>query len=236
MLTKRVQGFTLIEVLVVLAVVSILAAIIASGVWQARQKVRQTNCASNLRQISVALQMYVADDDGVYPPDVDAVMDAQDHASHSHIWLDFLKPYLGGDYFYCPSRSLPGVFAKNEWHHYLTGYACNVRLSRIVPQGRKHFSIGRPETALHFPSLTVAIFDARTGIFSINKPDTAANWETADVTYSEYLDLIKAQPEGATRHGGGANYAFADGHVRWYRPTQLSVTRRSDDVRPGFGL
>lgn len=230
------QGFTLIEMLAVLAVISIVAAVVVSGVWQARQKVRQTNCASNLRQISVALQMYVSDYDGIYPANADALLDAHDHASGSRIWLDFLKPYLGNDYFYCPSRSLPGVFAKNEWHHFLTGYACNYRLSRVVPQGRKHSFAGRPEAALRFPSLTVAIFDARTGILSIDRPDTTANWKTANVTYSEYLDLIKAQPEGAMRHGGGANYAFVDGHVRWYRPTQLSVTRRSDGVRPGFGL
>lgn len=236
MLKWKTQGFTLIEVLTTIAVVSILAAIIASGVWQARQKVRQTNCASNLRQISVALQMYVADCDGIYPPDSDAVMDAQGNSYKPHIWLDFLKPYLGNDYFYCPSRSLPGVFGKNEWHRILTGYACNSRLSRIVSQGQNYALVGRPDTALRFPSLTVTAFDARTGIVSISRADTAENWRHYGAYDFDNRELIKAQPEGATRHGGGANYAFADGHVRWYRPTQLSVTRRSDGVRPGFGL
>lgn len=230
------RAFTLVEALAALAVVGIVAALFLSAVWQARQKARQANCASNLRQFTLALQMYVADNDSDYPPDVDAEMNARNHANQSNIWLDFLKPYLGNDYFYCPNRSLPGVFAENERHHFLTGYAYNSRLSRTVTHGQKHASVGRSENALRFPSMTVAIFDARTGILSMDRPDTAINLLGANATLSEYRDLIKAQPDGATRHGGGANYAFADGHVHWYKPTQLSVTRRSDGVRPGFGL
>ncbi len=60
-------GFTLIELLVVIFIISILAAISATGVKSAREKARQTNCMSNLRQIGVALVTYRGDHSGGNP-------------------------------------------------------------------------------------------------------------------------------------------------------------------------
>ncbi|HEX8463057.1 MAG TPA: H-X9-DG-CTERM domain-containing protein [Abditibacterium sp.] len=43
-------------------------------------------------------------------------------------------------------------------------------------------------------------------------------------------------PPAAQRHQDGANYLFGDGHVKWFRPEQLSITPQNDGVHPGFGL
>ena len=60
-------GFTLIELLVVIVIISILATISVTGVKSAREKARQTNCMSNLRQIGVALVTYRGDHSGGNP-------------------------------------------------------------------------------------------------------------------------------------------------------------------------
>lgn len=63
----RRPGFTLIEIVIVLAIVMILSAILLPVFNSVRGKARQTTCASNLRQIGLGVVMYVQDNDDLYP-------------------------------------------------------------------------------------------------------------------------------------------------------------------------
>jgi prepilin-type N-terminal cleavage/methylation domain-containing protein/prepilin-type processing-associated H-X9-DG protein len=60
---RKVRAFTLIELLVVIAIIAILAAILFPVFAQAREKARSASCASNLKQVALALQMYQQDYD-----------------------------------------------------------------------------------------------------------------------------------------------------------------------------
>src|SRR5580698_9079634 len=66
---RRLNGFTLIELLVVIAIIAILAAILFPVFAQAREKARQTTCASDEKQMGLALIQYVQDYDEIMPPD-----------------------------------------------------------------------------------------------------------------------------------------------------------------------
>ena len=61
------EAFTLIELLVVIAIIAILAAILFPVFAQAREKARAASCLSNLKQIGLALMMYVQDYDELLP-------------------------------------------------------------------------------------------------------------------------------------------------------------------------
>lgn len=96
MYKKRLGGFTLIEILIVMAVVAVLAAILMGVFARVREKARQASCQSNLKQIALGIQMYVQDNDSRYP----SVQN----------WAEATLPYVGDkkkQVFRCPSEQVP---------------------------------------------------------------------------------------------------------------------------------
>ena len=67
MTVKRCTAFTLVEILIVLAVITVLAALLFPTLWRVRASGRKTACSSNLKQLSSAIQQYVHDNDSQYP-------------------------------------------------------------------------------------------------------------------------------------------------------------------------
>jgi len=81
-------AFTLIELLVVIAIIALLAAILFPVFARAREKGRQASCSSNMRQVGIALRMYVDDYDGEMP------RTSHDHGGSPVVWVQSLKPYI----------------------------------------------------------------------------------------------------------------------------------------------
>lgn len=67
----RRAGFTLVEMLVVIGIIAVLAAMLFPVFARAREKGRSTRCVANLRQIGMAWQMYADDHDGMPPWAID---------------------------------------------------------------------------------------------------------------------------------------------------------------------
>ena len=63
------KGFTLIELLVVIAIIGILAAMVFPVFARARESARKAVCLSNVKNIGLAIQMYLGDNNDVLPPD-----------------------------------------------------------------------------------------------------------------------------------------------------------------------
>src|SRR2546425_12579744 len=65
--TKIFPGFTLVEMLVVMAVIGILAVLLFPALAGSKEKARQAACRSNLRELGLAFQLYHADFDEQFP-------------------------------------------------------------------------------------------------------------------------------------------------------------------------
>ena len=91
-------GFSLIELLVVISIISLLVGILIPALSRARESAKRTVCSSNLRQIGLATRLYV-NEYGYYP------RTWQDSESR---WMDLVKPYISkkSEVYSCPSDQL----------------------------------------------------------------------------------------------------------------------------------
>lgn len=105
----RRSGFTLLELLVVLGIITIASALILSGVTRARAAARSAGCMANLRQIHAAFAQYAVDNDKRYP----------DPQAVGKSWEAMLQSYCGGASaaFACPADGeiFPEVGSSYDW-------------------------------------------------------------------------------------------------------------------------
>lgn len=136
-LLKPGAGFTLLELLTVLAVISILAALLIPGAKAMTERSKSVKCQNNLRQIGAALISYAADNNQTLPAN-------QAWASQDNAWWCWeLNPYLGvaegttfNPAYLCPSSPYsdrPGDHSWNMSYAYSLSEAANgLRMPAIV--------------------------------------------------------------------------------------------------------
>lgn len=106
--TRPFAGFTLIELLVVIAVISIIAAILFPVFAKVREKARQTSCASNVKQLSLAILQYTQDYDETVPP-VEYTQSPwpDNEPADYYTWAILVQPYVKSwSVFRCPDTEV----------------------------------------------------------------------------------------------------------------------------------
>lgn len=208
MTTRR--AFTLVETLVVIAVIALLAALLLPALSKAKQSGRRTACASNLRQLSVALSIYAGENEGDYPP-----------ISTTNRWPSHL--YRGYENFavlLCPADQLPppGNFGLRP---------DEAPRSYVMNLFRDHFSTTLSATELQrFNSGTLS---GTINEGSIGLPaDTVVFGEKKTRSHDFYFDLAgvlsgdvrsaleqRRHMRTSREDSGGSNYVFVDGSVKY---------------------
>ncbi|HWA84255.1 MAG TPA: prepilin-type N-terminal cleavage/methylation domain-containing protein [Fimbriimonadaceae bacterium] len=110
-MSNRTRAFTLIELLVVIAIIAILAAILFPVFAQAKLAAKKAADLSNVKQIGLGIQMYLGDNDDVYP--LALFWDSNQPYSTSYAWSSTLcvQPYIKNkEIVKSPADSMGGVF------------------------------------------------------------------------------------------------------------------------------
>jgi prepilin-type N-terminal cleavage/methylation domain-containing protein/prepilin-type processing-associated H-X9-DG protein len=228
---KSTSGFTLIELLVVIAIIAILASILFPVFGRARENARRSSCQSNLKQIGLGMMQYTQDYDEYFPLSVISLVPS---ASQTNPpvggvpigWADAVQPYLKSTQIYqCPSEATAPVSDPNA-----TGYT-DYFLNKNAGTG------DQPLPAINNPTLSILVAEggsptagspnlhsnaryrgngcnaggdpANTGVPYLNR-----NEGTCDAAGPGFASNLAG---GGIRHFDGANYAFADGHVKWIK-------------------
>ena len=170
----RPAAFTLIELLVVIAIVSILAAILFPVFVRAREKSRQTVCASNLRQVGIALLAYTQDNDESFP---NGINPAGGKFWAGQGWAGQVGPYTrSAGVFRCPDDPTSPEMPQNAPVSY--GYNINLVMSAPDATGKPNrygFITGEVPPGLSLadcmaPARTVALFEVSGVTVNLSEP------------------------------------------------------------------
>ncbi|MDR1281918.1 MAG: type II secretion system GspH family protein [Opitutaceae bacterium] len=188
-----IRAFTLIELLAVIAIIGVLAAIILVTLGNVRAKARQTRCLSNLRQLQMANILYALNNKDRF---VRVRLD--DNTGKWHDTTDFLK-YLGSnktsanklpDSMRCPDR-IPHA------DHTSYGYNFTNLSGEHKAHGVSQNEVARPGQTFAFAdALDYQINSSNAGNY---KPDTAKIAQTAAFRHNDKINLVFWDGHAATR-------------------------------------
>jgi len=210
---QQSKGFTLIEILVTIAIIAIIAAILFPVFARARENARRASCMSNEKQMGVAAMMYSQDyDEQVLPSYVG-----------SQYWPYLLQPYTKStQVFDCPSDTGNDKYDGGTWYTSMGSigpleYGYSQLLSAGLPAGVRSPTLA----AIPQPSATVMLVDS-------------SNWRAvpanADfIASGTWKFVVDSTSYPQYRHLDTANVLFCDGHAKSMHLGDLEATATSEN-------
>lgn len=249
----RTGGFTLVELLVVVAIISVLVSILVPVVGNSLQDARRVVCATNIKEIGSAVNAYTRANNDSYPT-------VRSKTNPQVRWITLLGPYIGGSVvdpnieslpsngnmiisnaFRCPNIAAskyqlpPG---KNRGDYARTGsYGYNwMTFGPFAPQAtglQRYGPVARSQIAK--PAQTILVGDSFGDAAMTGQPH-AYTLDPPVALQGRWGDSGSGlQCPADPRHGGQFNAVFADGNVRSLTMTQAGYDNEDPTAVGGTG-
>jgi prepilin-type N-terminal cleavage/methylation domain-containing protein len=228
---RAAKGFSLIELLVVVALIGLLAALLLPALSSAMNRARSAACVNHLHEMGLALQMYVQDNGSHYP---------------GGLWFDKLQPYYAIDWtntaYHCPGYQGQCTRFEGELPHDALGsYAYNffgVRGYDPRSAFSNFVSVGLCAVRYEGPGIAQSQIQAPSEMFAIGESRHrgergVANASGVFASFCGYLDGAPeyyGRPQLPKRHGQNYNQLCCDGHVDG-RPPRILFNPTNTAVR-----
>ena len=207
-------GFTLVELLVVMAVMALLAALLLPVLGRSKESAKSSKCINNLRQFSLSAQMYWDDNHGQTFPYGGVA--TNNGALYWFGWIGpgpeetrpfdprqgALYPYMGVRVDFCPSFDYSSPQFKLKAAVPTCDYGYNVALGSLGESPVNMKDIRQPSAlALLADAAQVNTFEAPASV----KNPMFEEWY--------YINQDPSEPNGQFRHDQRAHVIFCDGHT-----------------------